>query len=43
MQLLFAVTRITHSCHLIEIGGPTVLTDPCFSQKATYHPGERSP
>lgn len=34
------VTRITHSCHLIEIGGYTVLTDPWFSEKATYHPGE---
>lgn len=35
-----AVTRITHSCHLIEIGGGTVLTDPWFSEKAAYHPGE---
>jgi len=23
-----AVTRITHSCHLIEIGGRTFLIDP---------------
>jgi hypothetical protein len=23
-----AVTRVTHSCHLIEIGGRTFLTDP---------------
>ena len=36
----FAVTRITHSCHLIEIAGATVLTDPWFSQKPGYHPGE---
>ncbi len=36
----FSVTRITHSCHLIEIGGATILTDPWFSQKSGYHPGE---
>jgi L-ascorbate metabolism protein UlaG (beta-lactamase superfamily) len=35
-----AVTRLAHSCHLIEIGGTTVLTDPWFSEKAGYHPGE---
>jgi L-ascorbate metabolism protein UlaG (beta-lactamase superfamily) len=35
-----AVTRITHSCHLIEIGGRTFLTDPWFSQRPGYHPGE---
>lgn len=35
-----AITRVTHSCHLIEIGGMTVLTDPWFSQKTFYHPGE---
>jgi L-ascorbate metabolism protein UlaG (beta-lactamase superfamily) len=35
-----AVTRITHSCHLIEIGGMAVLTDPWFSERAFYHPGE---
>jgi L-ascorbate metabolism protein UlaG (beta-lactamase superfamily) len=35
-----AVTRITHSCHLIEIGGLVILTDPWFSEKAGYHPGE---
>jgi L-ascorbate metabolism protein UlaG (beta-lactamase superfamily) len=40
MSTPFAVTRITHSCHLIEIGGLTILTDPWFSEKATYHPGE---
>lgn len=34
------ITRITHSCHLISIGGQTVLTDPWFSEKAFYHPGE---
>lgn len=34
------VTRITHSCALIDFGGATILTDPWFSEKATYHPGE---
>lgn len=35
-----AVTRICHSCHLIEIGGRTFLTDPWFSERPGYHPGE---
>jgi L-ascorbate metabolism protein UlaG (beta-lactamase superfamily) len=35
-----AVTRITHSCHLLEVGGSMILTDPWFSEKAAYHPGE---
>jgi len=34
------VTRIAHSCHLIQIGGATILTDPWFSERAFYHPGE---
>lgn len=34
------ITRITHSCHLIQIGHLTVLTDPWFSERAFYHPGE---
>lgn len=34
------ITRITHSCHLIRIGSQTVLTDPWFSEKTFYHPGE---
>lgn len=34
------VTRVTHSCHLIEIGGKTFLTDPWFSQRPAYHQGE---
>jgi L-ascorbate metabolism protein UlaG (beta-lactamase superfamily) len=34
------ITRITHSCHLIQIGDLTVLTDPWFSERAFYHPGE---
>jgi L-ascorbate metabolism protein UlaG (beta-lactamase superfamily) len=35
-----SVTRVTHSCHLIEIGGRTFLTDPWFSHKPAYYPGE---
>jgi L-ascorbate metabolism protein UlaG (beta-lactamase superfamily) len=35
------VTRIGHACQLIEIDGPRVLTDPWFTQKATYYQGER--
>jgi L-ascorbate metabolism protein UlaG (beta-lactamase superfamily) len=35
-----AVTRVTHSCHLIEIGGRTFLTDPWFSVKPGYYQGE---
>jgi L-ascorbate metabolism protein UlaG (beta-lactamase superfamily) len=34
------ITRVTHSCHLIQIGGQTVLTDPWFSERTFYHPGE---
>ena len=35
-----AVTRIGHSCHLIELGGKKFLTDPWFSERPGYHPGE---
>jgi L-ascorbate metabolism protein UlaG (beta-lactamase superfamily)/pimeloyl-ACP methyl ester carboxylesterase len=35
-----AVTRVTHSCHLIEIGGRTILTDPWFAAKPGYYQGE---
>ena len=35
-----AVTRITHSRHLIEIGGRTFLTDPWFSTRPGYYQGE---
>jgi L-ascorbate metabolism protein UlaG (beta-lactamase superfamily) len=37
-----AVTRVTHSCHLIEIGGRTFLSDPWFSTKPGYYQGERT-
>jgi L-ascorbate metabolism protein UlaG (beta-lactamase superfamily) len=34
------VTRIGHSCHLIEIAGCRLLTDPWFTVRPTYDPGE---
>lgn len=34
------LTRICHSCALVDLGGAVVLTDPWFSEKPTYHPGE---
>jgi len=34
------LTRICHSCALIDLDGAVVLTDPWFSEKPTYHPGE---
>jgi L-ascorbate metabolism protein UlaG (beta-lactamase superfamily) len=34
------VTRIGHSCHLLRIGGRTLLTDPWFTVTPTYDPGE---
>jgi L-ascorbate metabolism protein UlaG (beta-lactamase superfamily) len=40
MTSSIAVTRITHSCHLIEIADQRILTDPWFSTTATYNPGE---
>ena len=40
MTTTLAVTRIGHACQLIEFGGFRVLTDPWFTQKATYYPGE---
>ncbi|GAA1566481.1 MULTISPECIES: MBL fold metallo-hydrolase [Kribbella] len=35
------VTRIGHACQLIEIGDRRILTDPWFTQTATYYQGER--
>ncbi len=34
------VTRIGHSCHILEIGGLRLLTDPWFTFTPTYDPGE---
>lgn len=41
MRTSLTVTRIGHACQLIELGGIRVLTDPWFTQTATYHQGER--
>ncbi|MFI5733731.1 MBL fold metallo-hydrolase [Kribbella sp. NPDC051587] len=41
MSTPLAVTRIGHACQLIEVAGLRVLTDPWFTQKATYYQGER--
>jgi len=35
------VIRIAHASVLIESGGEALLTDPWFSERALYHPGER--
>jgi L-ascorbate metabolism protein UlaG (beta-lactamase superfamily) len=40
MSTPLTVTRIGHACQLIEIGGTRVLTDPWFTQTATYYQGE---
>jgi L-ascorbate metabolism protein UlaG (beta-lactamase superfamily) len=34
------VTRIAHSCALVDFDGARVVTDPWFSERPTYHPGE---
>jgi L-ascorbate metabolism protein UlaG (beta-lactamase superfamily) len=34
------VTRVTHSCILLDIAGTKILTDPWFSEKAGYLRGE---
>ena len=31
---------IRHGCQLIQIGGTRILTDPWFTQTATYYQGE---
>ncbi|WP_290056617.1 MBL fold metallo-hydrolase [Amycolatopsis solani] len=41
MSTSLAVTRIAHACQLIELGDLRILTDPWFTEKATYHQGER--
>jgi L-ascorbate metabolism protein UlaG (beta-lactamase superfamily) len=40
MTASLTVTRIAHACQLIEIGELRVLTDPWFTQSASYHQGE---
>jgi hypothetical protein len=34
------VTRVTHSCALLDFDGQVLLTDPWFSEKAGYYRGE---
>ena len=34
------VTRVAHSCVLLDFDGHRILTDPWFSQKRGYYPGE---
>jgi L-ascorbate metabolism protein UlaG (beta-lactamase superfamily) len=34
------ITRIVHCCVLLDFGGSVILTDPWFSEKFGYHPGE---
>jgi L-ascorbate metabolism protein UlaG (beta-lactamase superfamily) len=40
MKTSLTVTRIAHACQLIEIGDLRIVTDPWFSESATYHQGE---
>jgi L-ascorbate metabolism protein UlaG (beta-lactamase superfamily) len=40
MTLPLSITRVTHSCVPIQFGEMFVLTDPWFSEKFGYHPGE---
>jgi L-ascorbate metabolism protein UlaG (beta-lactamase superfamily) len=40
MTVSLTATRIGHACQLIEIGDVRVLTDPWFTQTATYYQGE---
>jgi L-ascorbate metabolism protein UlaG (beta-lactamase superfamily) len=41
MTATLATTRIGHACQLIEIGDLRILTDPWFTQTATYYQGEK--
>ena len=41
MTKLLVITRITHSCHLIQIGSLTVLTDPWLTQRSTTGRADR--
>ncbi len=40
MTLRLTITRIAHCAMLLDFGGQVVLTDPWFSEKLGYHPGE---
>jgi|HubBroStandDraft_6_1064221.scaffolds.fasta_scaffold65302_1 L-ascorbate metabolism protein UlaG (beta-lactamase superfamily) len=39
-EKILKITRIVHSCVLVDLGGRQVLTDPWFSEKMGYHFGE---
>jgi len=38
--MTFTVTRVTHSCVLLDFGGQQLLTDPWFSERRGYYRGE---
>jgi L-ascorbate metabolism protein UlaG (beta-lactamase superfamily) len=38
--LTTTVTRVTHSCVLLDLDGQRVLTDPWFSERPGYYRGE---
>ena len=40
MNSTVTLTRVTHSCVLIDFGGVTLLTDPWFSEKFGYYRSE---
>lgn len=40
MSTTLTLTRVAHSCALLDFGGQRVLTDPWFSQKPGYYRGE---
>jgi L-ascorbate metabolism protein UlaG (beta-lactamase superfamily) len=37
---MIEVTRVGHACVLLELDGVRILTDPWFSERKGYHPGE---
>jgi L-ascorbate metabolism protein UlaG (beta-lactamase superfamily) len=38
--MTFTVTRVVHACVLLDFGGQRLLTDPWFSERRGYYPGE---
>src|SRR5215472_2103933 len=40
MSSTLTITRIAHATTLIDFDGYTILTDPWFSERFTYYPGE---
>jgi L-ascorbate metabolism protein UlaG (beta-lactamase superfamily) len=37
---MIKLTRIGHACVLLDLDGTRIITDPWFSEKTGYHPGE---